>query len=259
MKDQTKSNNQIYRLIPFEEYEPNLRLALNKIALESVVNGEDPIISLSGWKPSCINIGYTQKINNVLNIEEIKKQNIQIVRRESAGGAMYLGEKNDICWGIIEKNQNKEENVNLTNIYKQTCQIIINALSEMNIKSKHKIINDVILENGNGKISGSAIKQIKNITYIHGTLLYKINKEILNKILKPECDHQKKEKITESNKKLSSISLESNTTFENAIKILEKYLTTGKKYYIKPWTKQEIEKAEILAKQYSSKEWINKF
>jgi lipoate-protein ligase A len=247
----------MFRLIPFQEYEPNLRLALNKIAIESVVNGGDPIISLSGWKPSCINIGYTQKIKQVLDLEEIKKQNIQIVRRESAGGAMYLGEKSDICWGIIANSE--YFGTDITKIYQDTSKKIISALNEMNISAKHKPINDVILENGNGKISGSAIKQIKNITYIHGTLLYKLNKKILNKILKPENDHQKKIKIKEIDKNLSSISEQSTVSYKNTIKILENNLTNNENYYIKPWTTEELEKAKELEKKYSSSEWINKF
>ncbi len=247
----------MFRLIPFQEYEPNLRLALNKIAIESVVNGGDPIISLSGWKPSCVNLGYTQKINQVLNLEEIKKQNIQIVRRESAGGAIYLGEKSDICWGIIAK-QNYFGN-NITKIYQNTSKKIISALNEMNIKAVHKPINDVILTNGNGKISGSAIKQIKDVTYIHGTLLFKLNKEILNKILKPENDHQKKVKIKEIDKKLSSISKESNIPYKIAINILENNLTKSEKFYIKPWTQQELNKAKILAEKFSNEDWITKY
>ena len=247
----------MFRLIPFQEYEPNFRLALNKIAIESVVNGGDPIISLSGWKPSCINIGYTQKIKEVLNLEEIKKQNIQIVRRESAGGAIYLGEKSDICWGIIA--DSKYFGNDITKIYQDTSKKIISALNEMKISTKHKPINDIILENGNGKISGSAIKQIKNITYIHGTLLYKLNKEILNKILKPENDHQKKIKIKEVDKNLSSISKESEVSYLNAINILENNLIKNEKYYIKPWTIQELQKAKELQKKYSNFDWINKF
>lgn len=245
----------IWRFIPFKHYEPNLRLALNKVSFESVQNGGDPIISLSGWKPSCVNIGYTQKLNDVLDLNEIEKQNILIVRRESAGGATYLSEEGDICWSIVA-NENYFPK-DLQEIYIFATNKIIKTLNELGIDAWHKPINDVMTEQG--KISGTALKKEKKCVYVHGTLLYKIDKNLMNKILKPENDHQKKEKIKEMNKKVTSISNLIDISFEEVVQILTQKLLENLKYEKSDWTKEELEKAKILAKSYSSKEWTNKF
>ncbi len=245
-----------WRFIPFRYYEPNFRLALNEVAFESVQNSEIPIISLSGWKPSCINIGYTQKINEVLNLDEIKKRDILIVRRESCGGATYLSENGEISWSIIA-NENYFPK-NLQKIYEFVTKIIISTLNEIGIEAFFKPINDILTKNG--KISGTALKKSNKCIYIHGTLLYKIDKKLINLILKPENDHQKKQKIKEIDKKVTSICDEINgISFEKVIEILTKNLLKNKNYKISEWTQKELKKAKKLSEKYKNKNWVYKF
>lgn len=245
----------MWRFVPFRYYDPFFRLGLNRVAFESVQNGGSPIISLSGWNPSCVNIGYTQKINEILNLEKIKEKNILIIRRESAGGATYLSKNGEISWSIIAKEEYFPSD--LQQIYQFATTKIIKALNKMGIEAFHKPINDIITEKG--KISGAALKKEKGCIYIHGTLLYEIDKKLINQILKPENDHQKREKLKEINKKVTSISEFVNISFEKVVKILAENLTENLNYEISDWTFEELQKAEILSKKYSNKDWINKF
>ena len=241
-----------WRFIPFKRYDPYLRIGLNQALTEYVQDGGLPTISLSGWDPSCINIGYAQQLSKVVNVVEAQKRNIPIVRRHGGGGACYLSKEGELCWSIVGR---KELFPSLVprELFKFATQKIITALHLLGIDSKYKPINDIVTHNG--KISGSSLKQEGDVVYINGTLLYSVDKTILDALLQPENDSERESK-PEHQKKVTSISNESTATFDDAVLALQTALLDGLAVERGNWTKKELERAKELSKTYASKEWL---
>jgi len=166
-----------WRFIPFRHYNPYIKTALNKVVVDVVKKTGEPIIWLAGWKPSCVNIGYSQKIRDVINLEEVKKFGLIIVRRQGGGGAVYLSDDGEISWSIVAPVEYFPEDIN--KIYKRVCGRVIQALRE--ITARHKPVNDIVTEKG--KVSGVTIKKDHSVVYVGGTLLYDVDKSMLKKVL----------------------------------------------------------------------------
>ena len=145
-----------WRFIPFEKYDPYVKTALNEVLIESVSKEQEGIFWLSGWNESCVNIGFGQNVLEVLDLKEIRKRNLKIVRRQGGGGAMYLDKNNEISWAMIFPEYHlKTKNPGL--IYEMVCAMVVKTLKDLGIKSRHRPINDVVTEKG--KISGSTLKK----------------------------------------------------------------------------------------------------
>ncbi len=241
----------IYRFIPFRRYDPFLKTALNEVALNSVKNGK-PIVWLSGWSKDCVNIGYGQRFEDVLNLPEIRRRKLSIVRRQGGGGAMYLSKDGEISWAVIAPENCFPESVN--EIYKRVCARIIAALKQLGISAKHKPVNDVVTKKG--KISGATIKKDKGIVYVGGTLLFKVNQKLLRELLRPERDTLKRRSVSEKKKRVTSVSLESKAFFGETVDALKQNLLKGVNFVEDNWSKKELARAKVLAAKYRSKEWV---
>jgi len=239
-----------WRFIPFKHYNPFLKIALNEIAITSAKNS--PIVWLAGWKPSCINIGYGQHIQEVVNLPEAKRRKLLVVRRQGGGGAMLLSRDGEISWSIVAPEKFFPKNPN--KIYERVCARIVSALKDLGIKAWHKPINDVIC--AEGKLSGVTIKKEAGVVYIGGTLLYSVDEELVRSVLRPERDHIKREKTPEIFKQVTSVSNLCKASFDETIAVLKDNLLKGVDFDEGKWSSEELLRAKLLAKKYQSKEWL---
>lgn len=244
-----------WRYFPFKYYDIYERIALNDVVLDYVSETKYGVISFTGWDTNCVNIGYSQKIKDVVNLEKCEEKNIKLVRRKSSGGVTFLS-KFDLCWGITVP-EDYFKGKDLQEIYQYATSKVILALKEMGIESWHKPINDVMTKKG--KISGSALRKDKGVIQIHGTLLFDVDKTLLNEILKPENDHQKTDKIKEEDKKVISISEFTKMSFDECKEVLATEFLKDLDYETKPFTNEELELAKEKAIPIQSNDWIFKF
>lgn len=241
-----------WRFISFKKYDPFLKIALNEVVVDSVKKTGIPVVWLAGWKPSCVNIGYGQHVRDVVNLEEAKKRKISIVRRQGGGGAMFLSEKGEISWSVVAPERFFPKNPN--EIYERVCARIVNALKDLGIKSWHKPVNDVVTDKG--KISGATIKKEGSVVYVGGTLLYSVDAELMRKLLRPERDHLKRQKVPEKFKQVASVSRLCKASFSATINALKDNLLKGVDFTAGKWSKEELALARNLANKYKSKEWV---
>ncbi len=239
-----------WRFIPFKYYNPFLKIALNEVAVSSA--RKSPIIWLAGWKPSCVNIGYGQHVRDVVNLAEAKKRKILVVRRQGGGGAMFLSEKGEISWSVVAPEKFFPNNLN--EIYERVCGRVVNTLKDLGINSWHKPINDVITEAG--KVSGATVKKENGVVYVGGTLLYSVDANLMRRLLRPERDHLKRQKVPEKFKNVACVSELSKASFAKTINALKDNLLKGVDFSVSKWTKEELLMAENLAKKYKSEDWV---
>ena len=240
-----------WRFIPFTRYNPYLKTALNEVLIEVVSQTNQPIFWLSGWDRDCINLGVSQDYSQVIDRDRVQEEGIAITRRQSGGGATFLTKDGEITWGIIVPEHFFDKDIN--GIYEEVCSWLVEELQNNTIDAFFKPINDI--RTPRGKISGSTLRREKGVVYVGGTLLYREDKEKMNKYLRPEQDYLKKERIDEKKKDITSITKESSLNFEESQELLKKAFLP-QEYEEKPLGEDELLKAKNLEKQYSSKEWI---
>ncbi len=243
-----------WRYIPFQHYDPRFKTGLNSAAIESVSETGKPIIFLAGWKPGCVNIGYSQKVEEEVDLEEFEKRDLVLVRRQGGGGTTYLTEDGEITWHIVAPEDYFPDDVN--KIYGKVCGEIAEALEQLGIDAEHEPVNDVVSEKG--KLSGATLKKENGVVYVAGTLIYKTDPEEMFTVLTPDEDKKKDKQIEKFEERVSSVSDESNASFEQTEQALKNQLLEGKKWSEGSWTEEETQRAEKLADKYSSDEWLYK-
>ena len=124
----------------------------------------------------CIIIGKHQNAYAEINRDYARKNGIDVVRRNSGGGAVYhdLGNLN---YGFITKNDQKSTN----EIFVEFTRPILKVLNDLGVKAVFSGRNDLTIEGK--KFSGNAQYRSKDKVLIHGTLLFSSDLEQLSKSL----------------------------------------------------------------------------
>lgn len=241
-----------WRYIPFTYYDPYFKTGLNKALMESVRETGEKIIFLSGWESDCVNIGYSQKIGEEIDEEEVEKRGLDVVRRQGGGGTTYLTREGEITWGLVRPKEEFPDDVN--QVYEKICGEISTGLSDIGIEAEFEPINDVVTENG--KISGATLKKEDGVIYIGGTLIYQVNPEEMFQILTPDEDKIADKKIEQFEDRVTSVRKESDVSFNETVKALKKGLLKDKNYFKDDLKDKEVKRAQDLADKYSGPEWL---
>ena len=158
--------------------------AAYNIALEDKIfeefSGDDEFFML--WRNDrAVIVGANQVIENEVDLAFAKEFGISIVRRKTGGGAVYhdLGNVN---YTYISKNVDEFGN------FLVFAQPVIDFLQSKGVDARHIGKNDVGIFDGtiDRKISGTAQRVKGEYILHHGTLMFDVDIDILEKVLTPD-------------------------------------------------------------------------
>lgn len=115
--------------------------------------------------PSVI-FGRNQLIENEVNLDYCKANQIETYRRKSGGGCVYADMSN-VMFSYISH----DENVNLT--FNRYINLLVFMLFKLGIDAKANGRNDILIDGK--KVSGNAFYHIPHHSIVHGTMLYDTN------------------------------------------------------------------------------------
>ena len=202
--------------IRFLKYHPNdayMQMAIDEAIQIAVSKGKSPnTLRFYKFDPVAITYGFSQSIND-FDLNEIKKDNIDIVKRLSGGTSVL--HKNDFTYSLILKEEELPKLV--VYAYKYLSLGLINGLNKLGVdatfretgSNKRKgvcYINDnpydIVVENK--KISGNAQFRKDGVALQHGTI-------ILDDTTKDLCDYlllsdeDRNESVKAIEKKVTSV------------------------------------------------------
>lgn len=157
-------------IVDTKQTNPYFNLALEEYLLNNI-SSECYILYL--WQnDNTIVIGQNQNIFAQCNVELSEKENVNIVRRLSGGGAVFhdLGNLN---YTFFAKAPAFSKKLNM--------EIIKNTLKSFDIAVEESGRNDILIHGR--KISGNAYYNIGERCYHHGTLLINCNLEKMDRLL----------------------------------------------------------------------------
>ena len=156
--------------------DPYFNMAFDEYCLESLPVDE-PVFYLWQNRPSVI-LGYNQEVNTEVNLDYLKEKEIALVRRVTGGGAVYhdLGNLN---YTIVGRSEDLERD------YPQYAGMMMMALQRLGVPATLSGRNDILVEGR--KVSGFAKRVHKNRLMVHGTLMFRVDMEVLAKVLNPSA------------------------------------------------------------------------
>jgi len=180
-----------WRILSSNKCDPERNMAIDEALLLSYRSGKcPPTFRLYGWEPEGISLGYRQKRDNVLHIEECKKQGIKCVRRITGGESIF--HSNDISYSIVCSSKDLNLPSSVKESYKVLCRFLIEAYKTLGLSadffsSTHEGAKEIEtsfcfasqrdfdLNIDGKKIGGNAQKRHRNIILLHGSVPLKLD------------------------------------------------------------------------------------
>ena len=226
----------------------------NMAVEEAILMNNIPTLRLYKWKPSAISIGYFQSMEEEINLEECKRQGVDVVRRITGGGAVYHDSDGEITYSVICPQEMLPRKI--MDIYSLICSSLAYGLAYIGLNARHEGINDIVV-NGK-KISGSALTKKYGNVLQHGTLLLKVDVKKMFSLLKVGKDKISDKEIRSVEERVTSVEKEGGVMDEGKVKeaLIKGFEEKmGLKFYEGELTEKEREDAEKLREKYESREW----
>ena len=226
------------------QLKPYFYFALEEYILnEKLKEGETYFFT---WEIHGVVIGKNQVIENEVNLDFLRENNIDVYRRPTGGGCVYADHRNTM-FSIITKKTNKNFS------FKTYLSKIIDSMSLLNVHIEFSGRNDLLFDGK--KISGNAFLQNKYGMLMHGTFLYDCDLETMVRAITPSDEKLVSKGVDSVRSRVTNLKpYLKGMTQEQLIKHFENTLT-NETYEL---TEDEIAKVKEMAKKYESKDWIFK-
>ena len=160
-----------------------------------------PVLRLYTWQPPAVSIGRFQSLHDEVDEQQCKKNDIDIVRRITGGGAVFHDA--EVTYSICIREKNEYFSKDLHESYQAICGAVMNGLKKCGLESVYVPINDIIV-NGK-KISGCAQTRKKGIILQHGTLLVDVDVDKMFSLLKVPDEKIRDKMIASVKERVTSI------------------------------------------------------
>lgn len=250
-----------WRFISTETHSAVMNMALDEVCLNGIAAGKvPPTIRLYRWKPSAVSIGYFQSLKREVDIEKCKELGVDVVRRQTGGGAVYHDYEGELTYSVLAPVDFFPKNI--IESYRVICGWIIDALNKLGIESEFIPINDIVT--GGKKISGNAQTRRKGVLLQHGTILYKVDVKKMFSLLKIPDEKMRDKMIAAVEERVTSLTAlnpelkfeELEGTFMDSFKLKALSLKPSLDIVDGEWSEDELSAARKLASdKYGAEEW----
>ncbi|WP_438765536.1 lipoate--protein ligase family protein [Kushneria sp. TE3] len=161
---------------------PALHMALDEVLTREVAAGRrGPTLRVWEWDRPAVIIGSFQSLANEVDTTAAGELGVEVMRRISGGGAMFVEPGNTITWSLIVP-ESLVQGLSFVESYAFLDDWVIQALGDMGIRAWYVPINDITSEGG--KIAGAAQKRLDGAVLHHVTMAYDIDAERLTRVLR---------------------------------------------------------------------------
>jgi lipoate-protein ligase A len=171
-----------WQLIHTTPQSPTLHMALDDVLTHEVGAGRRaPTLRIWEWASPAVVIGRFQSLRNEVDAEAAQRHGIEVVRRVSGGGAMFIEPGNTITYSIYAP-QTLIKGLSFQEAYAFLDEWVLEALGELGIKAWYQPLNDITSEGG--KIAGAAQVHRGGAVLHHVTMAYDIDAAKMLEVLR---------------------------------------------------------------------------
>ncbi len=171
-----------WRLVPAVPRSPLMNMALDQVLTERVGRGErPPTLRIWGWTQRCVVLGRFQSVQNEVNEAAAASLGVEIVRRISGGGAMFIEPEGAITYSIYAP-ETLVRGMSFPRSYAFLDAWVIEALRGLGIGAWYEPLNDIT--STEGKIGGAAQARRAGAVLHHTTMAYQMNVDLMVQVLR---------------------------------------------------------------------------
>jgi lipoate-protein ligase A len=204
-------------------------------------------------------IGYHQDVEQDIDLNFCRAQDIPVFRREVGGGGVYL-DGDQIFYQIILHKDNLLAAGDKAELYQRFLQPVADAYTTLGIPAQYRPVNDVITADGR-KISGTGAAEMGDYVILVGNLIVDFDYTMMVKVLRVP-DEKFRDKVFKSmQENLTTIKRETDKT--PSWEVLTAALTQHFEAVTGPLESSQIPtevyaEVERLIPHFTSDEWLYK-
>lgn len=245
-----------WRIINEGEFSEAMHHALDEVLTEKMEEGDmQPTLRFWYRENPSVPMGRFQSFEDEVEVEYAEKNDIEVVRRLTGGGAMFVEPGNVITYSIyIPKEQVPDD---FEESYEELDRFAVEALRELGIDANYAPLNDI--EHETGKLGGAAQLRKDNAVLHHTTMSYELDTAEMLRVLRIGKEKVSDKAVKSAEKRVSRISDHANHSRENVVeKMIEKFVE-GRDYEHGELSQEELDAArELSEEKFSSIEWNRK-
>ena len=247
-----------FDVIAAQVLDPAVHVALDEVIAREVAAGErPPTLRFWDWDSPLVVIGSFQSLKNEVDPDGAARHHIDVVRRVSGGGAMFMEPGNCITYSLVVPSS-LVEGLSFERSYAFLDEWVIAALDDVGVKAHFVPLNDIASERG--KIGGAAQKRFAAGAVLHHvTMSYDIDADKMLEVLRIGREKMSDKGTRSANKRVDP--MRSQTGMTRAA-ILESFAASfARRYRSTPsqYTPAELEAAaRLVESKFSTPEWTNR-
>lgn len=247
-----------FTLIPTVTLPAVMHVALDDVMAHSVAKGlRGPTLRFWDWDDSVVVIGYFQSVKNEVDMVAAQANDVQVVRRITGGGAMFMEPGNCITYSLTVPTS-IVDGMSIEQSYKFLDTWVLEALAEVGIKAHYQPLNDIASEQG--KIGGAAQKRFGNGVLVHhATLAYDIDADKMLQVLRIGREKLSDKGTTSAKKRVDPIRSQTGLSRTAIIEAFINHFTKTYQAQASDYSAQELSRAQALVTdKFLTEDWLYK-
>ncbi|HWL02519.1 MAG TPA: biotin/lipoate A/B protein ligase family protein [Microbacteriaceae bacterium] len=244
-----------WRLLRGPSLPPRVQVALDEVLAERVGAGlREPTLRFWEWDRSAVVIGSFQSVRNEVDLEAAERYDVEVVRRISGGGAMYMAGGQVIVYSITAP-VDLVQGMSFADSYAFLDDWAVAGLRSLGIEASYVPLNDIA--SPEGKIGGAAQKRLAGGGLLHHvTMAYDMDGERMMEILRIGREKLSDKGIASAAKRVDPIRSQTGMEREAIIDALIGVFRERYGLLEDVLTPEELAEAEALAtSKFGDPEW----
>ncbi|QHC67593.1 lipoate--protein ligase family protein [Rathayibacter sp. VKM Ac-2759] len=247
-----------WKIVHAKAVSPAMHLALDEVLTAAVGEGRrEPTLRIWEWDQPAVVIGSFQSLRNEVDLENAAKYGVEVVRRISGGGAMFMEAGSVVTYSLYVPGD-LVQGLTFADSYAFLDEWTISALQSLGIDAVYQPLNDIT--SPSGKIGGAAQKRLGSGAVLHHvTMSYDIDAEKMVQVLRIGREKLSDKGIASAVKRVDP--LRSQTGLSRA-EIIDRMKATFVQLHggtSGDLTAEEYAEAEELVRtKYSTEEWLRR-
>lgn len=244
-----------WELLPEAARPPLENMALDELLTERVGRGErKPTLRIWGWSAPCVVLGRFQSVKNEVNEAAAREHGVELVRRISGGGAMFIQPEGAITWSIYAPEE-MVRGLSFPESYAFFDAWVVDALRELGIDAWYAPLNDIT--SSGGKIGGAAQARRNGAVLHHTTMAYQMDVPLMLQVLRIGREKLSDKGMRSAEKRVGPLRQQTNLARAAIIDHLVAHF--GGRYGLTRGTIDAAEQAETerrVRDRFGTREWI---
>ena len=195
-----------WNVIPPTPMSPALNQSLEEILTDRVGSGiRNPTIRFWGWDRSCVVLGRFQSVRNEVDLEAAERENVDLVRRITGGGAMFIEPEGAITYSVYAP-ADMVADLEILQSYRFFDAWVVEALRCLDVEAWYQPINDIV--SSGGKIGGAAQARRGAGVLHHTTMAYDMNTQRMLAVLRIGKEKLSDKGVTSAGKRVGPLRIQ---------------------------------------------------